>query len=1155
MRFERVLCVTLVSAFALAGPLFAAQVEVTLPLGRQVYQTNESIPIAVVRSSDEALPAGEMEVTVTGNDASQMVFELDVPAVAAGADGARRTEHVYLDGRLMRPGHYLVEVSVDGALATKEIDVYSHIRKTTFRLINWGRTRGDLQRTMGEDSLGYNLFYGHYAGNEHFIEAGVDYMQCCTMSGGHQMDLRIECDWSDPYVTRGGTVRVVRQALHDRTLPNVIGVHFYDEPGLTWHTHPETGESTPHMIPSQVRSFVSAFGRSPLDYFKVDPNNPEHRRQWMHWAKWKLSFMDAAWKEAQFGVSYVDPKLLSVTQSQYGFSAYADGYYFNVVRSLPVVSGHGGYDDYGALYFNPSYTLEMARARDIAKPCWYLPTWYGNIPSDRFRMEQYLSFQTNIQGMITPPDLDPGDGASSAMPGIVESNKLMARLGTVFTTMPVTRPPVAMLYSLSCALDAQMKDMAGANYIHGTRQGRLLPFVYLAGKQIQQQFMPVVEEDVLDGTLDACHRAVILTGIDYLDPKVIAALERFAARGKLVLMTGDCTVKIKGAVNLGVIPAMPDAARIAELAKDAQANRDELAKLTTIGKQLEGARPLADAIEAQLDKAGIKRVFLCDNRGIVATRQAAGDVEYLFAVNAAFDYERNVHNGITATQATITLDAGGRPAYDAVRGGLVPEFKPAGNALSGTFRFGAGQMRVFALTARPIGGVKVAAPVLRRDYTTEDAPIELQLGATVLDDQGGVLSGSIPLRVRVVDPLGKTRYELYRATKDGVLQTSVPLAANDPPGNWQVTVEELLANKQGEATFRFEAIGECGALAGTGRRAVSFGRDLDNIFRFARVNQDVTIVIGYSEYNGSAAQRIVKSLAPWGVRCTVKKAEEVNKPKEIPDEAKATWVGLGFGRWGQPNVSHTGFAVEGPVILLGNPQDNPLIDYLAKNGFLPFQPKDGVFPGRGRGMVAWQRDGVGHGQESITLIAHDAQGMAEAVGTMYEAVAGLEPLTRWQLPASNSLTAASRAPELKPAAPVAWKLVLPEGPAAMNQQGNSVITLTKDGSLFAIAGGKATLQKTLRPNEIDETARAMNARNQAPAVPDKYKRPDRHLKIAAANGDLLAVGYWGGTLCIAQGDAVKFEQQLDQDIAGMAWAGNVLVVGLADGRVIGLNAR
>src|SRR5262249_38753327 len=155
--------------------------------------------------------------------------------------------------------------------------------------------------------------------------------------------LRLECDWSDPLVVRGGTRRVVRRAFEDRTRPNVPGVHFYDEPGLTWAKHPVTGEFGPHDIATQMRAYKDAFRREPLEYHKADPTNPEHVARWRHWALWKLGFMDAAWKDSQYGVSRVRPDYLSVTQSQYGWSAFCDGYYFNVVRSLPITSGHGGY--------------------------------------------------------------------------------------------------------------------------------------------------------------------------------------------------------------------------------------------------------------------------------------------------------------------------------------------------------------------------------------------------------------------------------------------------------------------------------------------------------------------------------------------------------------------------------------------------------------------------------------------------------------------------------------------------------------------------------------------------------------------------------------------------------------------------------------------
>ena len=511
-----------IALLALTPAVHAAKVEILLPLGRAVYQTNEWIDVSVVRSDAKSLAAGDLVLTLNGSDGSVLSYTFPVKATA------RSTEHLHINGALLRPGKYRVHVRVDGMSEYTDIEVFSHLRKSDFRLINWGRAQGKDQLVQGEDSLGFNLFYGNNSPDSDaspFMRAGVDFMSNCTMSGAHQMDIRMECDWSDPYVTRGGTVRVVRRAFQDRTRGNVPGVHFYDEPGLTWVN------GTPHGVPSQVRSYIAAFGKEPIDFKKVDPKNPEHVKAWRHWAMWKLGFMDAAWKEAQFGVSMVRPDYLSLTQSQYGWMPFTDGYYFNVVRSLPINSGHGGYDDYGPGYFNPSYFLEMARAHDLAKPEWYLPMWYGNTPADRFRLEQYLSFMTNVQGMMSPPDLEPATNPS-ARQGIVESNHLMQRLGPIFTTMPVTRPPVAMLYSLSQAIHTQTGDMT-ANYVHGMPQGANLPLTYLAGKMLQQQFLPVLDEDILDGTVANEHKAIILTSLDYLDPKVIAALEDYAAHGGL----------------------------------------------------------------------------------------------------------------------------------------------------------------------------------------------------------------------------------------------------------------------------------------------------------------------------------------------------------------------------------------------------------------------------------------------------------------------------------------------------------------------------------------------------------------------------------------------------------------------------------------------
>ena len=1142
-----------VCAWLVAAPAGAASLRLVLPLGRVAYQTNERIDVAVVRSDPQALAAGALTLTLTGADGSVVHCVFPVRAAAAQGGEARATEHLHLDGRLLRPGAYTLAVAADGASVQTPLEVYGHVRRSSYRLVAWGsRAKDAEQALLGEDGLGFNLLYAAAKG-DHSIRGGLDYTGACVMSGAHQMDIRSECDWSDPHVLGGGTARVVRAALEFRTSPNAVGVHCYDEPGLTWWKDPVTGEMTAHSVPAQTRSYQSAFGAEPLRYTDLRPDNPEHAARWRQWATWKLGFMDAAWRDAQFGVSWVRPDYLTLTQSQYGFSAFTDGYYFNVSRCLPVASGHGGYDDWGPGYFNPSYTLEIARARDLARPCWYLPCWYGNTPSERFRLEQHLSFMTNIQGLCTPPDLQVHKPEScAAAEGIVESNKAMARLGTIFTTMPVTRPPVALLFSLSNLLAAQIQDTK-VYYAHETRHGRNLPLAYLAGKVLGQQFLTVVDEDVVDGTLAANHRAVLLTSVDHLAPEVVAGLEAFAAQGGLVLVTGDSPVRVKGAVDLGVTPAMPDAALLARLA--AEKRNNEMAPYLTTGKWLQGASALAQAIAPHLARVGITPPLVSDNPAIVVTRQAGGDLEYLFAVNAAYDATEGKLNSIRATSATLALPADGRPVYDALQS-RPARFVAHGRALTARVRFGPGQMRVFARAARPIGGVRVAAPLVSSDTTAADSPLHVELSALLVDTAGGVLSGSAPLAIQVIDPAGGLRHDLYRATRLGVCALRLPLAVNDPPGAWQVVVTDLLAGTTGRAGFTLRTPGPVGALAGATRRAVVFGNDAANIFRFVRVHRAVTIVAGKSDYVQPAAERLAAILKPWKVTCRLVPAAEAAKSRTLSEEEAKTWCGMTYAGRGQikpgggnPPVL-SGFAVDGPAILLGTPEDNPLIKFALDQKMLPYTPGPD-FPGRGRGLVAWQLDAVGQLQESVTAIGYDAEGLAEAVGTLYEAAAGLEPLTPLALPTSCTVTPASRTAPL-PAATIVWATPLAD--RAVRLEANAagqVLGVTLDGSATTVdAAGRIVAQRPATPAELVPAKLARDL----PAPLRQKTLAQRVVKAAATAGGRVALAYWGGTLqvCDTATGALLCQQLLPQDITRVAWCGELCVVGLADGRLLGL---
>jgi len=61
----------------------AARLDIMLPLKRTVYQTNERIDLALVRSSTNApLPAADLSLTVTGDNGAKLTFTFPMKAVA-----------------------------------------------------------------------------------------------------------------------------------------------------------------------------------------------------------------------------------------------------------------------------------------------------------------------------------------------------------------------------------------------------------------------------------------------------------------------------------------------------------------------------------------------------------------------------------------------------------------------------------------------------------------------------------------------------------------------------------------------------------------------------------------------------------------------------------------------------------------------------------------------------------------------------------------------------------------------------------------------------------------------------------------------------------------------------------------------------------------
>ena len=310
---------------------WAAELKLMFPQNRKTFQNNELIQVSVLRTDDGALPAGNVTLVLTG-EGSTMTFVFGLKA----GDGSA-TDNLHLNGWMLKPGTYTLTATMGGQKDEANFDVFNHIRKSSYKVIHWGGPRDEAGMVgEGEEGLGYNLMMGGVT--EQSIREGMDIMGSCTMGGMHQHDGNLDCDWSDPYVFIGAIQRGMDVTMAFRTMPNFVGSHLHDEPGLTWNKHPflknEAGEPamSPHDIAAQRRAYQSAFDKEQTWFQNADTKTAEGLADWSQINDFKLGYMSAFWKASRDAVERIKPGAMAITQCQYGWTALYDGYYFNVVR-------------------------------------------------------------------------------------------------------------------------------------------------------------------------------------------------------------------------------------------------------------------------------------------------------------------------------------------------------------------------------------------------------------------------------------------------------------------------------------------------------------------------------------------------------------------------------------------------------------------------------------------------------------------------------------------------------------------------------------------------------------------------------------------------------------------------------------------------------
>lgn len=460
-----------------------------------------------------------------------------------------------------------------------------------------------------------------------------------------------------------------------------------------------------------------------------------------------------------------------------------------------------------ASWFGPLFQSQLHRARDRSRPAVCLPE---TSPRDAgaWQLERNLAFASGGTAVVAAPivaEQAAADPLAAQPPSVIParlletvtaSNKLAARLGTVFTAMPAARASIAVL----------IPPNGGE-----LREEQRILMLWLAARTLQHRVDFVTPDDVVDGVVARHHKVLIVATSGPLDGLTTGVLERYVQAGGLVVLPDDTAGVVPGGLKLGMGIDLSHFAGIEKLLGEGK--QADAARLRRPSQVLRAVEPLARALRAKFDAASVFPPLTSDLSTVFVSRHGYGDVEYFFAVNCTPD-DTPAADTLAPKVATATLSFRGVTGtiYDAISSQPATRFAADGDKVSAAIRFGAGQMRVFARTARPIGSVKVGTPQVVSDYDSP-LPLRLELAASLLDSQGQVLNGAVPLRIRVTDSLGTVRYDLWRSSDRGLLRLDLPLAANDPAGPWTVSVQEMLSLKSGESTFEYRPPTQIGVIA------------------------------------------------------------------------------------------------------------------------------------------------------------------------------------------------------------------------------------------------------------------------------------------------------------------------------------------------------
>ena len=335
-----------------------------------------------------------------------------MPVPVSAAQGQSQARLVAITAGMLKPGQYTA------LLGDKSVTfaVHQDWNANPYFIGAWMQGNADWQTAQAKGGWMYfssDLIYASVrqpkAGDlvEEYIAARMKPFAMCVMGGGHQMDLRLENDWGDPWVQRAVIWKMRLAALSDRIYP-MAGIHAFDEPGLTWW--PSRPGRIPRLRhPRRIWRTSSVSPARTMPYGEWEDTVPQYKARvddFMEFVDMRLKYLQQAWYGSVWGVDVVHAPFTTINQmaSSYSPGNVIDGVDTRMELPYRVVSGHGGYSDWAGSW-GAVISAESNHGWTWDKPHYYLPMW-SVFDYPQMRQETFLPWSIKLEGMQYDPNHD-----------------------------------------------------------------------------------------------------------------------------------------------------------------------------------------------------------------------------------------------------------------------------------------------------------------------------------------------------------------------------------------------------------------------------------------------------------------------------------------------------------------------------------------------------------------------------------------------------------------------------------------------------------------------------------------------------------------------------------------------------------------------------